>query len=75
MQFRKPLLCLAAPGLCTFLIVSLAAQQDLPHNTGNSTSPKPPSPKNSGSSQTSVTVSPPDVPKGPEAPAAGKKLT
>jgi Ca-activated chloride channel homolog len=74
MQFRKPLVRLAAPGLCMFLIVSLAAQQDPPPNTSNSTSSKPPSPKSSGSSQTSVTVPPPDEPKGPEAPAAGKKI-
>jgi Ca-activated chloride channel family protein len=74
MQFRKPLVFLAAPGLCMFLIVSLAAQQDPPHNTSNSTSSKPPSPKSSGSSQTSVTVPPPDVPKRPEAPASGNKI-
>jgi Ca-activated chloride channel family protein len=71
MQFRKPLVFPAALGLCMFLIHTLAAQQNSPNNTGNKTSSQSPS-KSPGSSQTTVTVPPPDVPKGAAASSAAK---
>jgi len=72
MQFRKPVVFLAALGLCAFLIQTSAAYQNS-SNTSSSTSPQTPAGKSSGTSQTTVTVPPPDPPKAAaDASAAGK---
>jgi Ca-activated chloride channel family protein len=74
MQCRKPLVFLAAPGLCMFFIHTLAAQQDSPNNTIKSTSSQAASGKSSGSSQTTVTVTKPDAPKTAEASTRTKNI-
>ncbi len=68
MQFRKPMVFLAALGLPMFLMQTLAAQQNSSNNTSSQSAPA----KNPGASQTTVTV-PPDVPKASDAPASEKK--
>jgi Ca-activated chloride channel homolog len=66
MQFCKPLVFLAALACCVSLVHTLAAQQS--PTTANSGSSR-----TSSSSQTSVLVPSPDVPKGAPASDAGKK--
>jgi Ca-activated chloride channel homolog len=74
MQSRKPLVFLAAPGLCMLFMQTLAAQQNSPNNTTKSTSSQGASGKSSGSSQTTVTVAKPDPPKAPEASTSAKNI-
>ena len=64
MQFRKPMVFLAALGLCMFPVQTHAAQQNPPSAT--------PAGKTPGASQTTVTVPSPDVPKRADTPAASK---
>lgn len=69
MQFCKPMVFLAALGLAMFLMQALAAQQNSPNNTSSQSTPG----KNPGTSQTTVTVPPPDPPKSADVPANKKK--
>jgi Ca-activated chloride channel family protein len=74
MQYRKPLVFLAAPGLCLLFIHTLAAQQNSPNNMTSGTSSQAASGKRSGSSQTTVNVANPDAPKGAEASRSAKNI-
>jgi VWFA-related protein len=69
MQFRKPMVFLAALGLPMFLMQTLAAQQNSSNNTSSQSTPG----KGPGTSQTSVTVPPPDPPQSADAAASEKK--
>ncbi|MGI8961261.1 MAG: VWA domain-containing protein [Bryobacteraceae bacterium] len=72
MQFCKPMVFLAALGLCVFPIAAPAAPQNPSSNASKSTGSQTPARKTSGTSQTTVAVSPRDLPKGPGSAAAGK---
>jgi Ca-activated chloride channel family protein len=74
MQCRKPLVFLAAPGLCMFFIHALAAQQNSPNNTTKSTGSQAASGKSSGSSQITVRVAKPEPPKAAEASTSAKNI-
>jgi Ca-activated chloride channel homolog len=74
MQCRKPLVFLAAPGLCMFFIHTLAAQQTSPNSTVKSTRSEAASGKSSGSSQTTVNVANPDAPKKTEGLTSAKNI-
>lgn len=70
MQFRKPMVFLAALGLPLFLMQTLGAQQqNSPNNASSQSTPG----KNPGTSQTTVTVPTPDPPKSADVPASEKK--
>jgi hypothetical protein len=68
MQFRKPMVFLAAFCLSVFL-TQTRAQQNPSNNTNSQTPPG----KIPGTSQTTVTVPAPDRPKNAEAPTGGNK--
>jgi Ca-activated chloride channel homolog len=69
MQFRKPMVFLAAFGLFVFLTQTLGAQQNSSNNTNSQSTPG----KGSGTSQSTLTVPAPDLPKNAEASPGEKK--
>lgn len=76
MQFCKPMVFLAALGLCAIPVQTLAAPQNpssaTPNTTSKNTNPQTSAGETSGTSQTTVAVPPPDVPKRADAPPAAK---
>ncbi|MGI9074812.1 MAG: VWA domain-containing protein [Bryobacteraceae bacterium] len=75
MQFCKPMVFLAALGLCVLPSQILAAQQNpssATNSTTGNTNSQTPAGKTPGTSQTTVTVPPPDVPKRVGTAAASK---
>ena len=71
MQFCKPMVFLAALGWGVFQIQTRAAEQNPPNATTNHTHPQTPA----GTSETSVTVPPADVPQRAALPVTGKETS